>query len=117
MKQYTDLEYLKLSKGQRLLYRIAGFFCSIPKKIGGLFVALWNLIKTAGSVLNMREQAHAQATVVAKIPNGTVINVTKSVPGWAYAKYNSFSGWVSSEFLVAAPDAAVETIASSTEIN
>ena len=48
MKQYTDLEYLKLSKGQRLLYRIASFFCAIPGKIGGLFVGLWNLIKTAG---------------------------------------------------------------------
>lgn len=66
-------------------------------------------IKTAGSVLNMRSEAHAQATVVAKIPNGTVLNVTKAVPGWAYAKYNSFSGWVSSDFLVAAPDAASET--------
>lgn len=66
-------------------------------------------IQTAGSVLNMREQAHADASIVAKIPNGTVINVTKSVPGWAYAKYNSFSGWVSAKFLVAAPEAPAET--------
>lgn len=68
-------------------------------------------IKTAGSVLNMRSEAHAQASIVAKIPNGTVINVTKSVPGWAYAKYNSFSGWVSTDFLVAAPDETVKTTA------
>lgn len=76
-------------------------------------------IKTAGSVLNMRSEAHAQASIVAKIPNGTVINVTKSVPGWAYAKYNSFSGWVSSSFLVSAPDATPETTVSevSTTIN
>lgn len=66
-------------------------------------------IQTAGSVLNMREQAHAEASVVAKIPNGTVINVTKSVPGWAYAKYNSFSGWVSAKFLVPAPEMPAET--------
>ncbi len=66
-------------------------------------------IQTAGSVLNMRSEAHAQASVVAKIPNGTVINVTKSVPGWAYAKYNSFSGWVSAKFLVPAPDTPAET--------
>lgn len=72
-------------------------------------------IQTAGSVLNMREQAHAQASIVAKIPNGTVINVTKSVPGWAYAKYNSFSGWVSAKFLVSAPDASAETTVISTE--
>ena len=51
MKQYTDLEYLKLSKGQRLLYRIASFFCAIPGKIGGLFVGLWNLIKNAATAI------------------------------------------------------------------
>lgn len=73
-------------------------------------------IQTSGSVLNMRSEAHAQASVVAKIPNGTVLNVTKSVPGWAYAKYNSFSGWVSTNFLVSAPaettTAAVSTTSS-----
>lgn len=57
-------------------------------------------IKTSGSVLNMRAAADPNSSVVAKVPNGTVINVTKSVTGWAYAKYNSFSGWVSSDFLV-----------------
>ena len=63
MKQYTDLEYLKLSKGQKLLYRITSFFCSIPKKIGGLFVALWNLIKTAGQVIG-KEAADIWSTFV-----------------------------------------------------
>lgn len=57
-------------------------------------------IKTSGSVLNMRSAADPNSSVVAKIPNGTVITVTRSVTGWAYAKYNSFSGWVSSDFLV-----------------
>lgn len=70
-------------------------------------------IKTAGSVLNMRSEAHAQSSIVAKIPNGTVINITKSVPGWAYAKYNSFNGWVSTKFLIPAPDATIETTAES----
>ena len=51
MKQYTDLEYLKLSKGQRLLYRILSFLCAIPGKIGGLFGALWQLIKGAGQAV------------------------------------------------------------------
>ena len=51
MKQYTDLEYLKLSRGQKLLYKIASFFCSIPQKIKGLFVGLWNLIKGAGKAI------------------------------------------------------------------
>ncbi len=44
MKKYSDLEYLKLSKGQKLLYKITSFFCAIPQKIAGVFVALWNLI-------------------------------------------------------------------------
>ncbi len=57
-------------------------------------------VKTSGSVLNMRASADPNSSVVAKIPNGTVLNVTKSVTGWAYAKYNSFSGWVSADFLV-----------------
>lgn len=58
------------------------------------------MIKTSGSVLNMRSAADPNSSVVAKIPNGTVLTVTKSVTGWAYAKYNSFSGWVSADFLV-----------------
>lgn len=61
------------------------------------------MVKTSGSVLNMRAEADSESDVVAKIPNGTILNVTKSVPGWSYAKYNSFSGWVSSSFLVEAP--------------
>ena len=51
MKKYTDLEYLKLSKGQKLLYRITSFICSIPQRFLGLFVALWNLLKTVGAAI------------------------------------------------------------------
>lgn len=61
-------------------------------------------VKTSGSVLNMRSAADPNSSVVAKIPNGTVLTVTKAVTGWAYCKYNSFSGWVSSDFLVEAPE-------------
>ena len=63
MKQYTDLEYLKLSKGQKLLHRIGSFFGSIPGKIGGLFLALWNLIKQAGLAVG-REAADIWTTFV-----------------------------------------------------
>jgi len=45
MKKYSDLEYLKLSKGKKFLYKLASFFCSIPQKIAGVFLALWSLIK------------------------------------------------------------------------
>ncbi len=61
------------------------------------------LVKTSGSVLNMRDGADSGANVVAKIPNGTRLTVTKAVAGWAYVKYNSFTGWVSSDFLIPAP--------------
>ncbi len=61
------------------------------------------MVRTSGSVLNMRAEADSNSDVVAKIPNGTILHVTKSVSGWSYAKYNSFSGWVSSSFLVEAP--------------
>lgn len=58
------------------------------------------MIKTSGSVLNMRAEADPNSNVIAKIPNGTVVNVSRSVMGWAYVKYNSYSGWVSADFLV-----------------
>ena len=67
------------------------------------------MVKTSGSVLNMRAEADSASDVVAKIPNGTVLTVTKSVPGWSYAKYNSFSGWVSSSFLIEAPVTSVSS--------
>lgn len=51
MKKYSDLEYLKLSKAHKFLYRIASFFCSIPQKIAGLFMALWSLIKKCGCAI------------------------------------------------------------------
>lgn len=58
------------------------------------------VVKTAGSVLNMRASSNAESNIVAKIPNGTVLTVTKSVAGWAYVTYNSAKGWVSADFLV-----------------
>ncbi|MBR5009202.1 MAG: sugar ABC transporter permease, partial [Clostridia bacterium] len=52
MKRYSDLEYLRLSKLQKFLYRLESFFCSIPvavwhtiKKLG---LAIWSFIKGIG---------------------------------------------------------------------
>ncbi len=67
------------------------------------------MVKTSGSVLNMRAEADSNSEVVAKIPNGTILTVSKTVPGWSYVKYNSFTGWVSSSFLVEAPATATQT--------
>jgi arabinogalactan oligomer/maltooligosaccharide transport system permease protein len=40
MKQLNTLEYLKLNKFQRLIYRLQEFFCSIPKRVLGFFKKL-----------------------------------------------------------------------------
>lgn len=61
------------------------------------------VVKTSGSPLNMRAEANQEATKVAQIPNGATVTVTKSVGGWAYAKYGNYQGWVSSKFLAPAP--------------
>ena len=45
MKTYSDLEYLRLSKWQKLLYRIGKFFAAIPKGIANFFVKLFTLLK------------------------------------------------------------------------
>ena len=41
MKKYTDLEYLRLSKGERFKYRFLSFFAAIP-------VACWRFILNIG---------------------------------------------------------------------
>ena len=48
MKKYSDLEYLKLSKGKKRLYKLERFFCGIPQQIWALILGLWNLIKGLG---------------------------------------------------------------------
>lgn len=56
-------------------------------------------ISTNGSALNLRSSASQTSEVLAKIPNGTKVTVTKSAVGWAYIEYELSSGWVSSDFL------------------
>ena len=55
MKKYSDLEYLKLSKGKKRLYKLQSFFCASPQKILALFLGLWNIIK--GCCLKVRDEA------------------------------------------------------------
>lgn len=58
------------------------------------------LVETGGSPLNMREKANVNSDLIGKVYNGTVILVKKSVPGWSYVTFDSFSGWVSSKYLM-----------------
>ncbi|MBR2660207.1 MAG: sugar ABC transporter permease [Clostridia bacterium] len=45
MKAYSDLEFLRLNKWQKMLYKLGRFFSSIPKGVAQLFIKLWGLIK------------------------------------------------------------------------
>ena len=47
MKAYSDLEYLRLKKWQKMLYRIRKFFAAIPRGIANFFVKLFTLLKNA----------------------------------------------------------------------
>ena len=51
MKHYTDLEFLKLSKGQRFGYRVASFFTGIPKGIWGGIKKIGLFFKKAGAAI------------------------------------------------------------------
>ena len=45
MNKLSDLEFLRLSKGQKLAYKLRRFFTGIPRAIAGLFLALWHLLQ------------------------------------------------------------------------
>ena len=51
MTQLSDLEFLKLSKGQRFGYKLGRFFTGIPKAILGFFLKIWGVIKKGGAAV------------------------------------------------------------------
>ena len=63
MKTYSDLEFLKLSKGARFKHKFLSFFAGIPKALLNLLLALWNLIKGAGVTIG-KEVADICSTFV-----------------------------------------------------
>ena len=48
MAQLSDLEYLRLSKGGKFLYKLGRFFTGIPRAVGNVFLKLWELMKKGG---------------------------------------------------------------------
>lgn len=58
------------------------------------------LVETNGNPLIIREEADYTSAMLGKIPNGTVVLVNKSVPGWAHVTYKFVTGWVSSKYLM-----------------
>ena len=49
MAQLSDLEYLRLSKGGKFLYKLGRFFTGIPRAVGNVFLKLWELMKKGGA--------------------------------------------------------------------
>lgn len=66
MTKYSDLEYLRLPKGKKILYKIMCFFCGIP-----LF--FWNLIKKIGSFFAKagKAVAHEVTDIILTFKNGS----------------------------------------------
>ena len=48
MKRYSDLEFLRLSKGQKFLYKLTSFFAAIPRAIGNFFLGIARFFKNIG---------------------------------------------------------------------
>ena len=74
----------------------------------------WYKITTQGSSLNMRSEASQTSQIVAKIPNGTRVEVSKPTNDWAFITYYNAEGWVSVDFLTET-DAPDETTPAETE--
>ncbi len=53
----------------------------------------------AGSILYLRSQASASASVVDRLTRGTAVEVQSEANGWAKVKVNGKTGYVSSQFL------------------
>ena len=56
-------------------------------------------VKTNGSPLNMRKEPTVDSAVIVTVPNGAGVTVISSEGGWSYIKYNSFEGYVKTDFL------------------
>ncbi len=63
MKQYTDLEFLKLTRWQKFLYKLGRFFVSIPLGIAHFFVKIFGALKNGCAAIG-RECADIVSTFV-----------------------------------------------------
>jgi len=56
-------------------------------------------IETGSGSLNMRAKANSKSTVIAKIPNGTVVDVEETGETWSVVIFKEKSGYVKTQFL------------------
>ena len=64
MKKYSDLEFLRLSKWQRFCYKIAAFFCGIPRAIGNFFAKIGRFFKNI--FVSVAKELHEVVTTFVK---------------------------------------------------
>lgn len=61
----------------------------------------------SGSTVNLRTSASDKATIVARVPIGSTVDVFSEASGWSEIRYNNYMGYMMSKFLkrveVAAP--------------
>lgn len=58
------------------------------------------IVKTAGSSLNLRATPSSSARIVTTIPNGREVTVYSATLSWAYVSYGSYTGYVSTSYLM-----------------
>lgn len=56
-------------------------------------------IETGSGSLNMRAKANSKSTVIAKIPNGTIVEVAEEGETWSAVIFKGKTGYVKSQFL------------------
>lgn len=56
-------------------------------------------ISTKGDVLNLRDSASSDGSIITSIPNGTTITVIEYGSDWCYIEYNGTRGYASTQYL------------------
>ncbi len=57
-------------------------------------------VRTAGSPLNLRSAPDVSSDVLARIPDGSTVEVDKISSGWAHVTFRSLSGYVSADYII-----------------
>ena len=86
-------EEIKMKRFRALIIALmiwigAGCACAEPAQI-----------ETGSGSLNMRAKANAKSTVVAKIPNGSIVEVEEDGETWSKIVFNGKAGYVKTQFL------------------
>lgn len=95
----TDAEWIKnniTNIAENVVLSLTDYF-GIPFVLPVAFKQV--IVTTAGSPLNFRSGPTTEASVIAKIPNGTVLNVYGVLPEWSAVEYQGERGYVNNNFI------------------